>query len=145
MERQEIWIKHSSRPAIEKLALIGFVRYINILTWLQGFRSDGVFLEETWQIWNFSLKASEPCENFVRSNVAISRWKMVRELKFKVWNVSNKHLFTEVESRKISTTFIYIHVYHTSWITSGPKSNFYLKREAILVFFSCSEVNSTPS
>ena len=37
-------------------------------------------------------------------------------------------------------------IYHTSWITSGPKSNFIcgnIPTKAILFFFSCSEVNST--
>ena len=37
-------------------------------------------------------------------------------------------------------------IYHTSWITSGPKSNFIgdnIPTKAILVFVSCAEVNST--
>ena len=37
-------------------------------------------------------------------------------------------------------------LYHTSWITSGPKSNFIcdnIPTKAILSFFGCSEVNST--
>ena len=37
-------------------------------------------------------------------------------------------------------------IYHTSWITSGPKTNFICKNipiKAILFFFGCSEVNST--
>ena len=37
-------------------------------------------------------------------------------------------------------------IYHTSWITSGPKSNFFCENiatKAILFFSSCSEVNST--
>ena len=37
-------------------------------------------------------------------------------------------------------------IYHTSWITSGPKSNFIcdnIPTKAILFFFRCSEVNST--
>ena len=37
-------------------------------------------------------------------------------------------------------------VYHTSWITGGPKSNFICENiatKAILCFFCCSEVNST--
>ena len=37
-------------------------------------------------------------------------------------------------------------IYHTSWLTSGPKSNFIwdnLLRKAILFLFGCSEVNST--
>ena len=36
-------------------------------------------------------------------------------------------------------------IYHTSWITSGPKSNFIwdnIPIKAILFFFGCSEVNS---
>ena len=35
-------------------------------------------------------------------------------------------------------------LYHTSWITSSPKSNFILENigtKAILFFFGCSEVN----
>ena len=37
-------------------------------------------------------------------------------------------------------------IYHTSWITSGPKNNFIssnIAAKAILFFFGCSEVNST--
>ena len=37
-------------------------------------------------------------------------------------------------------------IYHTSWVTSGPKSNFLcdnIATKAILFFFGCSEVNST--
>ena len=37
-------------------------------------------------------------------------------------------------------------IYHTSWITSGPKSNFIcdnIPTKAILFFFCCSQVNST--
>ena len=37
-------------------------------------------------------------------------------------------------------------IYHTSWITSGPKSNFICENiatKAILFSFGCSEVNST--
>ena len=37
-------------------------------------------------------------------------------------------------------------IYHTSWITSGPKSNFTcgnIPTKATLFFFGCSEVNST--
>ena len=37
-------------------------------------------------------------------------------------------------------------IYHTSWITSGPKSNLffeYIATKAILFFSGCSEVNST--
>ena len=37
-------------------------------------------------------------------------------------------------------------IYHTSWITSGPKSNFIcdnMPTKAILFLFGCSEVNST--
>ena len=37
-------------------------------------------------------------------------------------------------------------IYHTSWITSGPKSNFICENiatKAFLFSFSCSEVNST--
>ena len=37
-------------------------------------------------------------------------------------------------------------IYHTSWITSGPKSNFIydnITTKAILFLFGCSEVNST--
>ena len=37
-------------------------------------------------------------------------------------------------------------IYHTSWITSGPKTNFICENiptKAILFFFGCSEVNST--
>ena len=37
-------------------------------------------------------------------------------------------------------------IYHTSWITSGPKSNFIgdnIPTKAILFFVGCSEVNST--
>ena len=37
-------------------------------------------------------------------------------------------------------------IYHTSWITSGQKSNFIcdnIPTKAILFFFGCSEVNST--
>ena len=37
-------------------------------------------------------------------------------------------------------------IYHTSWITSGPKSNFIcdnIPTKAILFFFGCSEVNTT--
>ena len=37
-------------------------------------------------------------------------------------------------------------IYYTSWITSGPKSNFIcdnIPTKAILFFFGCSEVNST--
>ena len=37
-------------------------------------------------------------------------------------------------------------IYHTSWITSGPKSNFICDKiptKAILFFLGCSEVNST--
>ena len=52
----------------------------------------------------------------------------------------------------ISTTFTYTEVnncfsiYHTSWITGSPKSNFIcdnMPAKAILFFFGCSEVNST--
>ena len=52
----------------------------------------------------------------------------------------------------ISTTFTDTEVnncfsiYHTSWITSGPKSNFIrenIATKAILFFIGCSEVNST--
>ena len=55
-------------------------------------------------------------------------------------------------ARWISTTFTDTEVnncfsiYHTSWIASGPKINFICKNiatKAILVFFGCSEVNST--
>ena len=37
-------------------------------------------------------------------------------------------------------------IYHTRWITSGPKSNFIcdnIPRKTILFFFGCSEVNGT--
>ena len=37
-------------------------------------------------------------------------------------------------------------IYHTSWMTSGPKSNYIcdnIPTKAILFFFGCSEVNST--
>ena len=37
-------------------------------------------------------------------------------------------------------------IYHTSWITSGPNSNFIrdnIPTKAILFFFGCAEVNST--
>ena len=37
-------------------------------------------------------------------------------------------------------------IYHTSWITSGPKNNFIcdnMPTKAIMVFFGCPEVNST--
>ena len=55
-------------------------------------------------------------------------------------------------AQQISTTFTNTEVnncfsiYHTSWITSGPKSNFIcdnIPTKAILFFFGCSEVNST--
>ena len=55
-------------------------------------------------------------------------------------------------ARIISTTFTDTEVnncfsiYRTSWITSGPKSNFICENvptKAILFFFGCSEVNST--
>ena len=55
-------------------------------------------------------------------------------------------------ARLISTTFTDTEVnncfsiYHTSWITSGSKSNFICENvptKAILFFFGCSEVNST--
>ena len=39
-----------------------------------------------------------------------------------------------------------VYIYHTSWITSGLKSNFVcgnIPTKAILFFFGCSEVNST--
>ena len=44
------------------------------------------------------------------------------------------------------TTNTSFSIYHTSWITSGPKSNFFVKiwrQKAILFFSGCSEVNST--
>ena len=53
---------------------------------------------------------------------------------------------------RISTTFTDTEVnncfsiYHTSWITSGPKSNFICENiatKAILISFGCSEANST--
>ena len=55
-------------------------------------------------------------------------------------------------ARLISTTFTDTEVnncfsiYHTSWKTRGPKSNFIgenVPTKAILFFFGCSEVNST--
>ena len=55
-------------------------------------------------------------------------------------------------ARLISSTFTDTEVnncfsiYHTSWITSGVKSNFICENvptKAILLFFGCSEVNST--
>ena len=56
-------------------------------------------------------------------------------------------------AKSISTTLTYTEVnnncfsiYHTSWITSGPKSNFLCENiatKAILFFFGYSEVNST--
>ena len=55
-------------------------------------------------------------------------------------------------SKQLSTTFTDTEVnncfsiYLTSWITSGPKSNFICENiatKAILFFFGCSEVNST--
>ena len=52
----------------------------------------------------------------------------------------NIHHFTNSEVNN------YFSIYHTSWITSGPRSNFIcdnIPTEAILFFFGCSEVNST--
>ena len=52
----------------------------------------------------------------------------------------NIHHFTDTE---VNNCFS---IYHTSWITSGPKSNFIcdnIPTKAILFFFGCSEVNST--
>ena len=55
-------------------------------------------------------------------------------------------------AQQISTTFTNTEVnncfsiYHTSWITRGPKSSFICENiatKAILFFFGCSEVNST--
>ena len=60
----------------------------------------------------------------------------------------------EAARYKISATFTdtkvnnCFSIYHTSWITSGPKSNFICDNtltKAILFFFGCSEVNSTQS
>ena len=59
---------------------------------------------------------------------------------------------THRAGRLISTTFTDTEVnncfsiYHTSWITSGPKSNFIcdnMPTKAILFFFGCSEANSS--
>ena len=61
-------------------------------------------------------------------------------------------IYRAASARKISTTFTDTEVkncfsiYHTSWITSGPKSNFIydnIPTKAILFLFGCSEVNST--
>ena len=52
----------------------------------------------------------------------------------------------------VDTTFTdtevnnYFSIYHLSWITSCPKSNFIcdnIPTKAILFFFGCSELNST--
>ena len=65
---------------------------------------------------------------------------------------SGGYLPSREAARLISTTFTDTEVnncfsiYHTSWITSGVKSNFICENvptKAILLFFGCSEVNST--
>ena len=65
---------------------------------------------------------------------------------------SGGYLLSRKAARLISTTFTDTEVnncfsiYHTSWITSGPKSNFIdenVPTKAILFFFGCLEVNST--
>ena len=65
---------------------------------------------------------------------------------------SGGYLPSRKAARLISTTFTNTEVnncfsiYHTSWITRSPKSNFIrenIATKAILFFISCSEVNST--
>ena len=63
----------------------------------------------------------------------------------------NWQLFTEVEVNSGSNSLVNncFSIYHTRWITSGPELTLFVtfeteaKREAILFFFRCSEVNST--
>ena len=68
---------------------------------------------------------------------------------FQNWGIFNNY---SPKWRQISTTFTKpevnncFSIYHTNWITSGPKSNFVCENiatKAILFFFRCSEVNST--
>ena len=67
-------------------------------------------------------------------------------------NNNSGYLPSSEAARLISTTFTDTEVnncfsiYHTSWITRGPKSTFICENvpaKAILFFFSCSELNST--
>ena len=65
---------------------------------------------------------------------------------------SGGYLPSRKVARLMSTTFTdsevnnCFSIYHTSWITSGPTSNFICDNtptKAILFFFGCSELNST--
>ena len=90
-------------------------------------------------------KGNVPCRRNLRTNAKC--------LNINIF--SNGQLFTEVEVNSgelIYTAFTDTEVdncfsiYHTSWITSAPKSNFICDKKptkAILFFFGCSEVNST--
>ena len=78
-------------------------------------------------------------------------WLTVAKNAFVGWAL-NFRVRMLLKGAVISTTFTdteknnCFSIYHTSWITSGPKSNFICDNtptKAILFFFGCLEVNST--
>ena len=122
-----------------------------------------------WILWHHMVTLLLHNKCYCLITVTLQAWKCskmaanrTRTLCFSiVWVINNyspKWRWIVVDicraavARWISTTFTDTEVnncfsfYHTSWINSGPKSNFIwdnIPTKAILFFFRCSEVNST--
>ena len=75
--------------------------------------------------------------------VTLYQWGHFFMLIMRNLNLISVQSWTYLEVAEVSNCFS---IYHTSWITSGPKSNFIcdtIPTKDILFFFGCSEENST--
>ena len=90
-------------------------------------------------------KMTITCKDVIKQivNNYSPKWRWIVEEIYRAAGEAAKYIsttFTDIEGNNCFS------IYHTSWITSGPKSNFIcdnIPTKAILFFFGCSEVNST--
>ena len=111
------------------------------------YKQFGIYL--FWSIYcnkiqkMYKILRTRPCfscrekDTIINNNSLKWRWIVVDIY----WAAKNIHHFHQHWGE-----YFFFVLYHTSWITSRPKSNFIcynMPPQAILFVFSCSEVNST--